>query len=132
MTRTMEYEVTCSQCNTINNVETEDSITTWLYPDLVQKILDDGYYFECTNCGYKYKIITDIVVNTRKGMFMMDTGASLEYNKLQSVKYGVIDEQENILKQEIKPPSEVQHDPTIAPIVEVIGKNVENFRDGLL
>ena len=132
MTRIMVHEFTCSQCNTINNVETEDSITTWLYPDLVQKILDDGYYFECTNCGYKYKIVKDILVNTRKGMFMMDTGASLEYNKQQLVKYSVIDEQENILKQEIKPPSEVQHDPTIAPIVKSIEKTVEDFRDGLL
>ncbi|MHA1125642.1 MAG: CpXC domain-containing protein [Candidatus Heimdallarchaeota archaeon] len=132
MTRTMEYEFTCSECNTITTVETHDSITTWLYPDLVQKILDDGYYFECTNCGYKYKIVKDILINTRKGIFMMDTGASLEFNKQQLVKYGVIDEQENILKQERKPPSEMEHDPKIASIIETIGKTVEDVRDGLL
>lgn len=132
MTRTMEYKFACSECKTINTVETQDSITTWLYPELVQKILDDGYYFECENCGTKNKIVKQILVNTRKGMYMMDTGDDLNFNKQQLIDYGVIDEEGNILKQEKKPSSEVQHDEAIAPIVEAIEKKVKEFRDELL
>ena len=128
----MEYKFACSECKTINSVETQDSITTWLYPKLVQKILDDDYYFECANCGTRNKIVKQILVNTRKGMYIMDTGADLEFNKQQLIDYGVIDENGNILNQEQKPVSEVKHDPTITSIVEVIEKKVEEFRDNLL
>ncbi|NHK30961.1 MAG: hypothetical protein FK730_06385 [Asgard group archaeon] len=132
MTITRTYEYPCSSCGTMNSVETQDSITTWIYPELVQKILDDGYYFECSKCKTKNQIVKDILVNTRQGMYNMDTGANLETNVQLLIKYGVVDEQGNILDQEIKPRSEVQHDPSIAPIVEGIEKIVEEFRDGLL
>lgn len=62
----------------------------------------------------------------------MDTGASLETNYQLLIKYGVVDDQGNILDQEIKPRSKVQHDPTIAPIIGGIEKIVEDFRDNLL
>ena len=128
----MPYQYTCSECQTDNVVETEDSITTWLYPELVQKILDDGYYFECKNCGVKNKIFKQILVNARKGMFMMDTSASLEIKKQQLIDYGVIDENGNILNQTKLRDLDVKHDPLIAPIVEAISKEVKDFKDNLL
>lgn len=132
MTITRNYEYPCEKCGTISNVETQDSITTWLYPDLVLKVYNDGYYFECSNCKHKNQIIKDILVNTRKGMFNLDTSISLEEKRSLLVKYGVVDEQGNVLKQQKVPPSQGQHDPAIAPMMKRIEKIVEDFRDEIL
>ena len=68
MTISRNYEYECENCKTKNVVETQDSITTWLYPELVKKIWDDGYHFVCTECKHKNKIIKNILINTRKGI----------------------------------------------------------------
>ena len=132
MTISKEYEYHCIKCGKINKVLTEDSITTWLYPDLVLKVFNDEYFFDCSNCNHKNRIVKDILVNTRKGMFNLDTGISLQKKRDLLIQYGVVDEKGNVLKQEIQPREEMQHDPSIATFVKNIEEVVGKFRDDVL
>lgn len=51
------------------------SITTWLYPDMVQTLVDGGYYqTSCPECSFSIVINGEIMVNTPKGIVMVPTG----------------------------------------------------------
>jgi hypothetical protein len=128
--RTYEYE--CSNCGEINSVETEDSITTWLYPELVKKVLNDSYFFICKKCNQRNPIEKNILVNARKGMFNLDTGISLEEKRKLFIQYGIIDQDGNILKQKRIDPEKAQNDPEIDPMIKALDKVVKDFRDELL
>lgn len=132
MTIVKTYDFRCSNCDFTNKIETEDSITTWLYPELVLKVYNDEYFFVCSNCKHKNRISNDILINTRKGMFYLDTTISKEEKRTLLIKYGVVDKDGNILKQERIPSEEVQHESSIAPLVKGLEKVVEDFRDELL
>lgn len=132
MTRIIEIDVPCSNCKKINHIMTEASITTWLYPELIKKILKNGYYFICGHCKAKTFLIQDILVNTRRGMFYLNTGLSMEEKKQLLKKYGVINEQGEILDQPTEvDPANIQHDPEIADQVKEIKKAIDSFKKSL-
>ncbi|MHA2173796.1 MAG: CpXC domain-containing protein [Candidatus Hodarchaeales archaeon] len=62
-------------CNHVFEFELPDSITTWLYPEMVQKLVDGGYsHTSCPECGFSFTINGTIVVNTPKGIVTLPTG----------------------------------------------------------
>jgi len=61
-------------------IRCEQSINTWLNPELIIKILKNEYYFTCENCGQKIFLNTDILINCSRGIFYINTAAKLEDN----------------------------------------------------
>ncbi|UCG03786.1 MAG: hypothetical protein JSW11_07325 [Candidatus Heimdallarchaeota archaeon] len=63
------------QCEHVFNFGLPESITTWLYPDMVQTLVDGGYYqTACPNCSVPIIVNSEIMVNTPKGIIMVPTG----------------------------------------------------------
>ena len=71
MTSLTSAEIDCPYCQNSFRVMWEASINTWLNPELVQKILDDKYYYECPNCTKQIHLVTEILINCPKGMFLI-------------------------------------------------------------
>ncbi|MHA1211773.1 MAG: CpXC domain-containing protein [Candidatus Heimdallarchaeota archaeon] len=133
MTTLQALTVPCSTCGKKYDITTQGSITTFLYPELVTKLLDNGFYFECFDCNSRTYLVYDILVNSFKGMFYISTGASFEEKKRLLIEYGVINEEGDILVQSRDTPkSEVKHDPRIAEQVDAVNKVIEEFIDNTL
>ena len=62
-------------CEHVFQFELPQSITSWLYPEMVQKLLDGGYYRgECPNCNQKIIVNGEIMINSPKGIVLVQTG----------------------------------------------------------
>ena len=52
-----------------------ESITSWLYPEMLQTLLDGGYYnATCPNCTINLIIKGELMINSPKGILMIPTG----------------------------------------------------------
>ena len=62
-------------CNHEFKFELPQSITTWMYPEMVQTLVDGEYYqTSCPECGISIIINGAIMVNTPKGIITIPTG----------------------------------------------------------
>lgn len=73
----------------------------WLDPELIHKIINDSYYYECPNCHKNIHLITKILINCPKGMFWIATDETLENKRTLLRQYQVIDEKNQIIKPKI-------------------------------
>ncbi|MFX0208143.1 MAG: CpXC domain-containing protein [Candidatus Hodarchaeota archaeon] len=74
MTILNSIEIKC-QCHHVFDFGLPISITTWLYPVMVQTLVDGGYYqTTCPECGVSIVINSEIMMNTPKGIVMVPTG----------------------------------------------------------
>ncbi|MHA2175729.1 MAG: CpXC domain-containing protein [Candidatus Hodarchaeales archaeon] len=72
-------------CNHIFNFELPKSITTWMYPEMVQTLVNGGYYHtSCPECGISMEINSQIMVNTPKGIVLIPSGPP---EKLSEILY---------------------------------------------
>ncbi len=97
MTRLKGTEINCPNCKNSFRVIWEASINTWLNPELIQKLLDDKYYYKCPNCKKQIHLITKILINCPKGMFWLSNDEELEIKKRILKEYNVIDKDGKIL-----------------------------------
>ena len=74
MTRIINQAINCPSCNHNFEILVEASINTWLDPELIQKLLDNRYFYACPSCNENIKLITDILINCPKQMIMISTG----------------------------------------------------------
>ena len=92
MTSMNSAEIECAHCGHHFKIIFEASINTWLDPNLIQKVLDDDYFYKCPDCKKEIHLHTKILINCPKGMFYIDTGLDLEEKKKILLSYDVIDE----------------------------------------
>ena len=97
MTRLTSEEVDCPHCGNSFRIMWAASINTWLNSELIQKFLDDKYYYNCPNCGKQIHLVTTILINCPKGMFWISNDEELEVKKKILKEYDVIDEEGKIL-----------------------------------
>jgi hypothetical protein len=102
ITHIISKEITCPICQNQFKIIWEASINTWLDPDLIKKILDDAYYYECPECNRKIHLDTKILINCPKAMFWISTAEDLEVKQNILRKYEVIDENNKIIRPSIK------------------------------
>ena len=97
MTRLTNTEINCPRCEQSFSVVWEASINTWLNPELIQKLLDDKYYYNCPNCKKQIHLVTKILINCPKGMFWISNDEELEIKRKILKDYNVIDEEGKII-----------------------------------
>jgi len=102
MTRLTSQKITCPKCKTTFKIMTEASINTWMDPELIQKVIDDTYYYTCPNCNVNIHFCADILINCPKGMFSISNCDEINKKKEILRKYEIIDENGKILPPRIK------------------------------
>ncbi len=128
MTRLTSTEISCLHCQNSFRVNWEASINTWLNPELIQKLLDDKYYYKCPNCKNQIHLVTKILINCPKGMFWISNDEDLEIKKRILKEYNVLNEEGKILTPIIgidRP--EVNHTSLISEIGDEIQKLYDEF-----
>ena len=133
MTSFRSTEVKCSNCENEFEISFEASINTWIDPTLIGKILREEYIYQCDNCKTKVHLKADILINCPNGMFYINTASSLEENIKKLLDYEVITSDGEILKpnREDNPP-QGNHEPSIAPTIQMIEKVIEKFKNDIL
>ena len=96
MTRLSKYSITCPNCHKSFSIVTEASINTWMDPELVDKFLNDKYYYICPHCQQSIHFIHKMIINGPKGMFSMDNNESYESKKAKLIEYGVFDAENKV------------------------------------
>lgn len=129
MTRLTSTEINCPHCKNSFRIIWEASINTWLNPELIQKFLDDKYYYECPNCAKQTHLVTKILINCPKGMFWIFNNEKLETKKRILKEYGVIDKEGKILTPLMRVDLPVDDHPGLNSNFDKI---IRKFKDGLL
>lgn len=129
MTRLTSKELDCPNCGNSFRIVWAASINTWLNPELIQKFLDDHYYYNCPNCEKQIHLVTKILINCPKGMFWISNDEDLEVKKKILRDYDVIDEAGNISTPIMGVDLPVEDHPGLSSDV---GKAIEKFKNELL
>ena len=129
MTRLTNKEIDCPHCGNSFRIMWEASINTWLNPELIEKLLDDKYYYNCPKCQKQTHLVTKILINCPKGMFWISNDEELESKKRILKEFSVIDEEENILTPIMGVDLPVEDHPGR---VSDFGKQIEKFKNELL
>jgi len=93
MTSLSRFVLNCPKCDTEFSVIYFLSLNTWMDPSSAKDFLDGkGYYFKCPSCDQNIRLVTEVLVNTLRGMFNISTNASREEKLLLYKQYGLLDE----------------------------------------
>ena len=82
------------------------SVNIWLNPEIIERIVEDDYNFECPYCKEKEFVSGKILISCPKGMFTLDLGDDYETKMEKLLEFGVIDETRKIIL--IKPKGELK------------------------
>ena len=93
MTSLTKYSISCHHCQNSFSIVCEASINTWMSPKLVDKFLNDEYYYSCPRCQQSVHLVHTMIISGPKGMFSMENNASYESKKAKLIEYGVLDEE---------------------------------------
>ncbi len=129
MTRLTDKEIICPHCKSSFRIIWEASINTWLNPELIQKLLDDKYYYNCPKCNYQIHLVTKILINCPKGMFWISNDEDLEIKKKILKEFAVIDDDNKILTPIMGVDVPVEDHPGLTSDV---GKVIEKLKNELL
>ena len=106
MTTLLSEIIICPDCKKETKVLYYPSICTWLNPELIQEIHDEGYHATCVHCSAKLPIVGEILINTPQGMFMLNTRLRTEIVRSILRQAGIVDEKGKVL--DIKAQSEMR------------------------
>lgn len=129
MTRLINKEIICLHCESSFQIIWEASINTWLNPELIQKLLDDKYYYNCPRCNYQIHLVTKILINCPKSMFWISNDEDIEIKKKILKEYEVIDDKGKILTPIMGVDRPVESHPSLTSDV---GKIIEKLKNDLL
>lgn len=74
MTIHRTIKIQCN-CNHIFEFDLPQSITSWLYPDMIQKLVDGNYYkVNCPVCNIEIIVNGELMINSPKGIVLIKTG----------------------------------------------------------
>lgn len=93
MTSLTKYSISCPHCQNSFSIVCEASINTWMNPELVDKFLNDEYYYSCPRCQQSVHLVHTMIISGPKGMFSMENNASYELKKAKLIEYGVLDKE---------------------------------------
>ena len=62
-------------------------------PELVDKFLNDEYYYPCPQCQQSIHLVLNLIISAPKGMFTMENSAPYELKKAKLIEYGVLDKE---------------------------------------
>lgn len=91
LTRIVSKVMTCTNCKNKFSVMYEQSITVWLDPELITKLLEEDFCFTCPNCKTNVLLCAEILINCRKEMFIVNTCTSKEKLREKFIESKVID-----------------------------------------
>ena len=97
-------------------------------PDLIQKVIDDAYYYTCPQCNKGIHFCTKIIINCPEGMFWIANDEDLTTKKEILMKYKVIDENGVILSPGFQDSPKVDH----SQIASDFQKELESIKKDLL
>lgn len=90
--------INCPECGTSFDVRYNASINTWINPELITKLLNNElYYFDCPKCKKNIHLHAQILINSPKGMFWIDSGS--DQNSLISIfrEHEIIDDDNSVI-----------------------------------
>ena len=93
MTRLTQYSISCPKCQNSFSIVCEASINTWMNPELVDKFLNDEYYYPCPQCQQSIHLVLNLIISAPKGMFTLENSAPYELKKSKLIEYGVLDKE---------------------------------------
>jgi len=91
LTRLIQHSITCPKYHNSFSIVSEASINTWMDPELVDKFLNDKYYYSCPQCQQSIHFVQKMIISAPNGMFSMKNNASYELKKAKLIEYGVFD-----------------------------------------
>ena len=59
------------------------SICTWLNPELITKLFEEGSEIKCPECSVRIRVMGSILINHPGGMFFLELG--MEHEKIKQV-----------------------------------------------
>ncbi|TFF91286.1 hypothetical protein EU545_04685 [Candidatus Thorarchaeota archaeon] len=91
MTTIERVTITCPACNHTWTEIIHPSICTWLNPELITEIYEEGVAVQCPECGTPISVAGKILINGPRGMFFLDIGQSVDGIRAVLVNNGVVD-----------------------------------------
>lgn len=98
MTRLTFAIINCPECDTSFDVRYNASINTLMNPELITGLLNKELFtFECSKCKKSVLLQTQILINSPKGIFRVDTGS--DQDSLLSIlrEYEIVDDENNVI-----------------------------------
>ncbi|NHK30330.1 MAG: hypothetical protein FK730_03195 [Asgard group archaeon] len=98
MTRLTFAIINCPKCDTSFDVRYNASINTLMNPELITGLLNKELFtFECSKCKKSVLLQTQILINSPKGIFRVDTGS--DQDSLLSIlrEYEIVDDENNVI-----------------------------------
>ncbi|MHA1125567.1 MAG: CpXC domain-containing protein [Candidatus Heimdallarchaeota archaeon] len=132
MTTMRSLNVQCTHCEKTFEITWTPSVNTWLNPDIIERIVEDDYYFVCPHCKERHFLSAQMLISCPKGMFILDLGEDYETKIDKLHEYEVIDVNRKVIKTPSKVKPQKKHDPEIAEMVEKIEEITKDFRDKVL
>ncbi len=132
MTTMRDVKVTCTQCKKTFDISWTPSVNTWLDPEIIEKIVEDDYYFVCPHCKERHFLSANMLISCPKGMFMLNLGDDYETKMEKLQEHGVIDVTRRIIKATSTDKPQREHEPEINEMVGKIDKIVTEFKDKVL
>ena len=97
MTTLLSEIIICPACKKETKVLYYPSICTWLNPELIQEIYDEGYHAKCVHCSTKLPIVGEILINAPRGMFMLNTGLRTENIRSILKQTGIVNDRGKVI-----------------------------------
>ena len=70
---TMRYvDIICPKCEKVFTISWTPSVNTWLDPDIIERVVEDDYYFICKHCKERHFLSAQMLISCPKGMFMLN------------------------------------------------------------
>ena len=132
MTTMRDVDILCPQCKKVFTISWTPSVNTMLDSDIIERIVEDDYYFVCDYCKERHFLSAKMLISCPKGMFILDLGEDYETKMDKLHEYSVIDINRKVIRTTPKRESQKKHEPEIADMVEKIEEITKDFRDKIL
>ncbi|MHA1185376.1 MAG: CpXC domain-containing protein [Candidatus Heimdallarchaeota archaeon] len=130
---TMRYvKVACTNCEKMFEITWSPSVNTWLDPDIIERIIEDDYYFVCPHCEERHFLSAQMLISCPKGMFYLNLGDDYETKMEKLQEYGVIDITRKVIKLTSTDKPQREHESEISEMVGKIDEIVKDFKDNVL
>ncbi len=91
MTSMCFVAVTCPKCKHGWEIMIHLSICTWLNPEAINDFYNNGCQAECPKCKAFIPVHYDVLINCRRGMFILNTASKLYDLRYTFYDWGIID-----------------------------------------
>lgn len=132
MTTMRHVDITCPKCEKVFTISWTPSVNTWLDQEVIERIVEDDYYFICDHCNERHFLSAHMLISCPKGMFILDLGDDYETKMDKLLEYGVIDVNRKVIRKAPEGELQKKHVPKIADMVEKIEEITKDFIEKVL